>query len=60
MMVATIKTADFLGRGLTNESPGSSDATDYLGCDVVESSAFPPVPGDEMDRLGRPLTGGPG
>lgn len=58
-MTATIKTADYLGRTLTNESPGSSDATDYLGCAVGDTATFPPVPGDETDRLGRALTGGP-
>lgn len=60
-MTATICTKDFLGRSLVgNDSPGTSDVTDYLGRSVVDTATFPPVPGDETDYLGRALTGAPG
>lgn len=55
-MTATICTIDFLGRTLVgNDSPGSSDVTDFLGRAVLESAADPPAPGDETDYLGRAL-----
>lgn len=34
-MATTTKTMDFMGRSLTNPDPGTSDATDHLGRDVV-------------------------
>lgn len=34
-MVTTLKLRDHLGRLLTNATPGTSDATDHLGRDIV-------------------------
>jgi hypothetical protein len=34
-MATTTKRADYLGRALVNETPGTSDATDYLGRAVI-------------------------
>ena len=34
-MVTTLKLRDHLGRSLTNATPGTSDATDHLGRDIV-------------------------
>lgn len=45
-MATTTKTKDYLGRPLTNATPGTSDATDYLGRDVKAG---------DLDYLGRPL-----
>jgi hypothetical protein len=36
-MATTMETHDYLGRELTNETPGSSTATDHLGRDIGES-----------------------
>ena len=34
-MVTTLNLRDHLGRSLTNVTPGTSDATDHLGRDIV-------------------------
>ena len=49
-MVTTTRKEDFLGRNLTNATPGTSDATDHLGRNVVASN---------KDFLGRNLTSAP-
>ena len=36
-MVTTLNLRDHLGRLLTNATPGTSDATDHLGRDIVAS-----------------------
>lgn len=46
-MVTTNFQRDYLGRELTNDTPGTSDATGYLGRDVQAG---------DLDWLGRPLT----
>ncbi|OFB37969.1 hypothetical protein BA059_16875 [Mycolicibacterium sp. (ex Dasyatis americana)] len=46
-MTTTTKLQDYLGRWLTNATPGTSDATDHLGRDVVSGDA---------DFVGRDLT----
>jgi D-tyrosyl-tRNA(Tyr) deacylase len=46
-MVTTTRKEDFLGRNLTNATPGTSNATDHLGRNVVASN---------KDFLGRNLT----
>jgi len=45
-MVTTTKTKDFLARLLTNPTPGTSNATDFLGRSVVAT---------DKDFLGRAL-----
>ena len=45
-MVTTTKTKDFLARSLTNPTPGTSQATDFLGRSVVAG---------DKDFLGRGL-----
>lgn len=45
-MTTTTKRQDFLGRWLTNDDPGTSDATDFLGRDVTAS---------DKDFVGRAL-----
>lgn len=45
-MATTTKLQDFLGRWLTNGTPGTSDATDHLGRNVVAS---------DKDFVGRAL-----
>jgi hypothetical protein len=49
-MVTTTHKEDFLGRNLTNATPGTSNATDQLGRAVVASN---------KDFLGRSLTSAP-
>lgn len=49
-MATTTFTADYLGRALVNPTPGTSDATDYMGRDVLAG---------DVDYIGRDLTGGP-
>jgi len=44
--VTTTKTKDFLARSLTNPTPGTSQATDFLGRSVVAT---------DKDFLGRAL-----
>jgi len=44
--VTTTKTKDFLARNLTNPTPGTSQATDFLGRSVVVT---------DKDFLGRAL-----
>jgi|SRR5690606_21856858 len=46
-MATTTFTADYLGRDLINPSPGTSDATDYVGRDVQTG---------DVDYMGRDLT----
>ena len=46
-MTTTTRKEDFLGRNLTNATPGTSDATDHLGRNVIASN---------KDFLGRNLT----
>lgn len=45
-MATTTSTKDYLGRALTNATPGTSDATDYLGRAVQTG---------DKDYLGRAL-----
>lgn len=45
-MVTTLNLRDHLGRSLTNATPGTSDATDHLGRDIVAS---------DLDFVGRDL-----
>lgn len=45
-MATTTTTKDYLGRALTNGTPGTSDATDHLGRAVKTG---------DLDYLGRPL-----
>lgn len=45
-MVTTLNLRDHLGRPLTNATPGTSDATDHLGRDVVTG---------DLDFVGRDL-----
>ncbi len=45
-MVTTLNLRDYLGRSLTNDTPGTSDATDHLGRDVVTG---------DLDFVGRDL-----
>lgn len=45
-MVTTLNLRDHLGRSLSNTTPGTSDATDHLGRDVVAS---------DLDFVGRDL-----
>ncbi|MGV8064555.1 hypothetical protein PJP13_24130 [Mycobacterium kansasii] len=54
-MVATPRTKDYLGRALTNASPGTSDATDFLGRSIADPDETPTSDGDETDFLGRGL-----
>ena len=49
-MVTTTHKEDFLGRNLTNATPGTSNATDQLGRNVAASN---------KDFLGRSLTSAP-
>jgi hypothetical protein len=49
-MVTTTRKEDFLGRNLTNATPGTSNATDHLGRNVIASN---------KDFLGRNLTSVP-
>lgn len=49
-MTTTTKLGDFLGRALTNDNPGTSNATDYLGRAVTASN---------KDSLGRALVDTP-
>lgn len=49
-MATTTKLADYLGRALVNETPGTSDATDHLGRDVVTG---------DKDFVGRALVDEP-
>jgi hypothetical protein len=49
-MTTTTRKEDYLGRNLTNETPGTSDATDFLGRAVGASST---------DFAGRALTSAP-
>ena len=46
-MTTTTRKEDYLGRNLVNETPGTSDATDYAGRAVIASN---------KDYLGRNLT----
>jgi hypothetical protein len=50
MATTTTKLGDFLGRALTNETPGTSNASDYLGRAVT---------GTDKDFMGRSLTDTP-
>jgi len=45
-LVTTTKTKDYVGRLLTNPTPGTSQATDYLGRSVVAG---------DKDHMGRAL-----
>ncbi|HEY7824818.1 MAG TPA: hypothetical protein VIG24_18405 [Acidimicrobiia bacterium] len=45
-MVTTLNLRDHLGRLLTNATPGTSDATDHLGRDIVAN---------DLDYVGRDL-----
>jgi hypothetical protein len=49
-MVTTTRKEDFLGRNLTNGTPGTTNATDQLGRNVVTGN---------KDYLGRALTSVP-
>jgi hypothetical protein len=49
-MTTTTRKEDFLGRNLTNATPGTSDATDHLGRSVIAS---------HKDYIGRSLTSAP-
>lgn len=49
-MATTTFTADYLGRDLVNPTPGTSDATDFVGRDVLAG---------DVDYMGRGLTGQP-
>lgn len=49
-MTTTTRKEDFLGRNLTNATPGTSNATDHLGRNVIASN---------KDFLGRGLTSAP-
>lgn len=49
-MTTTTKLGDWLGRSLSNDNPGTSNATDYLGRNVVASN---------KDFLGRALVDNP-
>ncbi|MGV7251924.1 hypothetical protein PJJ30_24150 [Mycobacterium kansasii] len=54
-MPATPHTHDYLGRALTNATPGTSMAKDFLGRDVVDPDLSPTSDGDETDFVGRAL-----
>lgn len=45
-MTTTTYTKDYIGRLLVNATPGTSDATDYLGRDVIAGN---------KDYMGRAL-----
>ncbi len=45
-MVTTLNLRDYLGRSLSNATPGTTDATDHLGRDVVTG---------DLDFVGRDL-----
>ena len=49
-MTTTTHKEDYLGRNLTNATPGTSNATDFLGRAVISSN---------RDYVGRPLTSKP-
>lgn len=49
-MTTTTRKEDYLGRDLVNETPGTSDATDFIGRSVKASN---------KDWLGRDLTSKP-
>lgn len=46
LLVTTTRTKDYLNRALTNATPGTSNATDHLGRNVVTGN---------LDFLGRAL-----
>lgn len=49
-MTTTTRKEDYLGRNLVNATPGTSNATDWLGRNVTSG---------DKDYLGRPLTSAP-
>ena len=49
-MTTTTSVSDYMGRALVNPTPGTSDATDYVGRDVITG---------DRDYMGRDLIAAP-